>query len=33
MSLEAYGWLVLAFPLAGCVLIALTFRALPSRAA
>ena len=24
MSLETYGWLVLAFPLAGAVLIALT---------
>ena len=26
MSLQTYGWLVLAFPLAGCVLIALTSR-------
>ena len=26
MSLQAYGWLVLAFPLAGCVLIALTWK-------
>ena len=26
MSLETYGWLVLAFPLAGAVLIALTYR-------
>ena len=31
MSLTTYGWLVLAFPLAGAVLIGLTFRALPSR--
>jgi NADH-quinone oxidoreductase subunit L len=26
VSLETYGWLVLAFPLAGCVLIALTYK-------
>jgi NADH-quinone oxidoreductase subunit L len=26
VSLETYGWLVLAFPLAGCVIIALTFK-------
>ncbi|HWK28642.1 MAG TPA: NADH-quinone oxidoreductase subunit L [Solirubrobacter sp.] len=31
MSLTTYAWLVLAFPLAGAVLIGLTFRALPSR--
>jgi NADH-quinone oxidoreductase subunit L len=31
MSLETYGWLVLLFPLAGTVLIALTFRALPGK--
>ena len=31
MSLETYGWLVLLFPLAGTVLIALTFRVLPSK--
>jgi NADH-quinone oxidoreductase subunit L len=31
MSLETYGWLVLLFPLGGTVLIALTFRALPSK--
>jgi hypothetical protein len=29
--LSTFGWLVLAFPLAGCVLIALTYRVLPSR--
>jgi NADH-quinone oxidoreductase subunit L len=32
MSLQAYGWLVLAFPLAGSLAIALTYRALPQRA-
>jgi NADH-quinone oxidoreductase subunit L len=32
LSLETYGWLVLAFPLGGTVLIALTFKLLPSRA-
>jgi NADH-quinone oxidoreductase subunit L len=32
MSLETYGWLVLAFPLAGTILIALTWRLLPARA-
>jgi NADH-quinone oxidoreductase subunit L len=32
MSLQTYGWLVLAFPLAGTVLIGLTFRLLPQRA-
>jgi NADH-quinone oxidoreductase subunit L len=32
LSLETYGWLVLAFPLAGAVIIALTFNVLPSRA-
>src|SRR3954469_9142458 len=31
MSLGTYGWLVLAFPLGGAILIGLTFRALPSR--
>jgi NADH-quinone oxidoreductase subunit L len=31
MSLETYGWLVLLFPLGGTVLIALTFRALPTK--
>ena len=31
MSLTTYGWLVLAFPLAGAILIGLTFKALPSR--
>ncbi len=31
MSLETYGWLVLLFPLAGTVLIGLTFRVLPSK--
>ncbi len=31
MSLQTYGWLVLAFPLAGTVLIALTSRLLPSK--
>ena len=31
MSLGTYGWLVLAFPLGGSLLIALTFRALPDR--
>ena len=31
MSLETYGWLVLAFPLAGPLLIALTWRLLPGR--
>jgi NADH-quinone oxidoreductase subunit L len=30
MSLQTYGWLVLLFPLGGCVLIALTWRLLPS---
>jgi NADH-quinone oxidoreductase subunit L len=29
--MSTYGWLVLAFPLAGSLLIALTFRALPDR--
>src|SRR3954468_10759546 len=32
MSVTTYGWLVLAFPLAGSILIALTYRALPQRA-
>ena len=32
MSLETLGWLVLALPLAGCVLIGLTWRLLPWRA-
>src|ERR1700755_911641 len=32
MSVTTYGWLVLAFPLAGSLLIALTFKALPQRA-
>ena len=31
MSLSTYGWLVLIFPLAGSILIALTFKALPQR--
>ena len=26
MSLQTFGWLVLAFPLAGCVLISLTYK-------
>ncbi|HEU4974423.1 MAG TPA: NADH-quinone oxidoreductase subunit L [Baekduia sp.] len=29
--MSTFGWLVLAFPLAGCVLIALTYRVLPPR--
>ncbi|HET8757444.1 MAG TPA: NADH-quinone oxidoreductase subunit L [Solirubrobacteraceae bacterium] len=33
MSLETYGWLVLAFPLGGAVLISLLFKLLPGRAA
>jgi NADH-quinone oxidoreductase subunit L len=32
MSLTTYGWLVLAFPLGGTVLIGLTWRLLPARA-
>ena len=31
MSLQTYGWLVLAFPLGGSILIALTSKVLPSR--
>ena len=31
MSLQTYGWMVLLFPLAGAVLIGLTFRLLPSK--
>ncbi len=31
MSLQTYGWLILIFPLAGAILIGLTFRALPQR--
>ena len=31
MSLQTYGWLVLALPLAGAVIIGLTFRLLPQR--
>src|SRR4051794_677914 len=31
MTINTFGWLVLAFPLAGSVLIALTFRLLPQR--
>jgi NADH-quinone oxidoreductase subunit L len=31
MSIQTLGWLVLIFPLAGTILIALTFRLLPSR--
>jgi NADH-quinone oxidoreductase subunit L len=31
MSIETLGWLVLLFPLAGTILIGLTFRALPDR--
>src|SRR3954454_21801751 len=31
MSIGTFGWLVLAFPLAGSLLIALTFRVLPQR--
>ena len=33
MSVTTWGWLVLAFPLAGSVLIGLTFRILPAKAA
>ena len=33
MSLETYGWLVLAFPLGGAILLALGFKVLPGRAA
>ena len=29
MSLETFGWLILLFPLAGAVLIGLTFKLLP----
>ncbi len=32
MSLSTYGWLVLALPLAGCIVIGLTWRLLPARA-
>jgi len=32
MSIETFGWLVLAFPLGGMLLIGLTFRALPQKA-
>jgi len=32
MSVTAYGWLVLAFPLGGSILIALAYKALPPRA-
>ena len=31
MSITTYGWLVLLCPLAGAVLIGLTFKALPQR--
>ena len=31
MSITTYGWLVLIFPLAGAILIGLTFKALPQR--
>ena len=31
MSIATYGWLVLIFPLAGAILIGLTFKALPQR--
>src|SRR4051794_27837143 len=31
MSVTTFGWLVLAFPLAGATIIGLTFKALPSR--
>src|SRR6478735_10649023 len=31
MSVTTYGWLVLAFPLAGAILIGLTFKVLPTR--
>ena len=31
MSVQTLGWLVLLLPLAGSVLIALTFKALPQR--
>lgn len=31
MSLATYGWLVLIFPLAGAILISLTYKALPQR--
>ena len=33
MSATAYGWLVLAFPLAGTLLISLGWRRLPGRSA
>jgi NADH-quinone oxidoreductase subunit L len=33
MSLQTYAWLVLAFPLAGAILLSLGFRVLPGRAA
>ncbi len=32
MSVTTYGWLILIFPLAGAVLIGLTFKLLPQRA-
>ena len=32
MSIQTLGWLVLIFPLAGAILIGLTFRLLPQRA-
>src|SRR6201994_166338 len=32
MSLQTFGWLILIFPLAGAILIGLTFRVLPARA-
>jgi NADH-quinone oxidoreductase subunit L len=33
LSLETYGWLVLAFPLGGAILLGLLFKVLPGRAA
>src|SRR4029078_12998400 len=33
MSLQTYGWLVLAFPLGGAILISLLFKVLPGRLA
>ena len=31
MSIGTFGWLVLAFPLAGCILCSLLYRAVPSK--
>ena len=33
MTAAAWGWLILAIPLAGCVLVALGWRSLPGRSA